>query len=66
MFGRYVISLSKLKSEELLCFAAKGNIMHIYRLQHRLNAILKHIEDNRLTHLMKKRVRIYTILLLHF
>ena len=54
IFGRYVISLNKCKLEEQLCFAAKVNIMYISRLQHELNAIVKHIEENRLTHFMRK------------
>ena len=31
MFGKYVISLSKSKSEEQTYFAAKGNIMYMTR-----------------------------------
>jgi hypothetical protein len=54
MFGRYVISLSKFKLEEQLCFAPKVNIMHTSRLQLGLNAIMKHVEDNKLGHLVKK------------
>ena len=54
MFGRYVISLSKFKSDEQLCFAAKVNIMYLSRLQHGLNAIMKHIEENGLTYLTQR------------
>ena len=48
MHARYVISLSKVKLEEQLCFAVKLNIMHIHRIQAALKAIVKYIEDNKL------------------
>ena len=54
MFSRYVISLSRFKMDEQLCFAAKVNIMNISTLQAGLNAIVEHIEKNGLTHLLKK------------
>ena len=66
MFGRYITSLSKFKLEEQLYFTAKANIMRITRLQHGLNATMKHIEDNGLTHLNEKRMKMYSTLLLHF
>ena len=47
MFARYVISLRKFKLKEQLRFAVKLNIMHINRLQAALNAIVKHIEDEK-------------------
>ena len=48
MYNGYVITLSKFKSEEQLCFAAKVNIVHIQRLQDGLNALAKYIEENNL------------------
>jgi hypothetical protein len=48
MYNRYVISLSKFKSEEQTCFAAKVNIAHIQKLQDGLNALVKYIEENNL------------------
>jgi len=54
MFGRYAISLRKLKLEEQLFFAVEVNIVHISRLTHWFNVIIKHIKNNGLTHLMKK------------
>ena len=59
MFNRYVIFLSKFKLEEPLYLAAKVNIMHTSRLKHGLNIIMKHIEDNGLTHLIKKSENVY-------
>ena len=48
MYARYVISLSKFKLEEQLCFAAKLNIVHINRLQAALDTLVKYIEENKL------------------
>ena len=48
MYARYVISLSKFKLEEQLCFAAKLNIVHINRLQAALDTPVKYIEENKL------------------
>ena len=46
MLARHAILLSKFKLEEQLCFAVQVNIMHIQRLQDRLNALVKYIKDN--------------------
>ena len=48
IYARYVISLSKFKLEEQLCFAAKLNIVHINRPQAALEALVKYIEENKL------------------
>ena len=53
MFDRYIISLSKFKFEEQLCFVVKMNIIHISRLQRGLNAIVRQIKDNGLNRLIK-------------
>jgi len=53
-FERYVISFSKLKSEEQSCFATKVNIMHIQRVQDKLNALVKYREDNCLNQYIRK------------
>ena len=47
VYARYVISLSKFKMEDQLCFAAKVDIAHVNRLQCALSALVKHIEDNK-------------------
>jgi hypothetical protein len=47
MYARYVISVSKFKLEEQLCFAAKLNTVHINRLQVVLDTIVKYIEENK-------------------
>ena len=52
-YARNVISLSKFKLEEQLCFTAKLNIMHIHKLQAALNAVVKYIEDNNLNQYVK-------------
>jgi hypothetical protein len=48
MYARYVISLSKFKLEEQLCFAAKLNTVHINRLQTTLDTLVKYIDENKL------------------
>jgi hypothetical protein len=48
VYARYVLSLSKFKIDDQLCFAAKVDIAHMNRLQSALNAIVKHIDDNKL------------------
>ena len=45
MFVRQFISLSKFKSEEQSCFAAKVNVIHIKRLQEGLDTLVKYTED---------------------
>jgi hypothetical protein len=47
VYARYVISLSKFKMEDQLCFSAKVDIAHVNRLQCALSALVKHIEDNK-------------------
>ena len=59
----YITSLSKFKSKEQSCFAEKMNIMNIQRLQDRLNALVKYIEDNDLNQYIKKGVSLLDILL---
>ena len=54
MFVRYVISISKFKLEDQLCFAAKVNIMHTQRLKDGFNALVKYIQDNDLNQYIKK------------
>ena len=44
----YMISLSKFKLEEQLCFTAKLNIMYMHIFQAALNVIVKYIEENKL------------------
>ena len=46
MYNGYVITLSKFKSEEQLCFEAKVNIAYIQRLQDGLKVLAKYIEEN--------------------
>ena len=48
VYARYVISLSKFKLEEQLCFAVKLNIVHINRIQAALDTLVKYIEENKL------------------
>ena len=48
MYARYVMSLSKFKMEEQLCFAAKLNIVHINRLQAALDALVKYIDEKKM------------------
>jgi hypothetical protein len=48
MYARYVLSLSKFKLEEQLCFAAKLNIVPINRLQVALDTLVKYIVENKL------------------
>ena len=54
LYARYVISLSKLKLEDQLFFAAKLNIMLKHRIQAALNAIMKCINYNKLKQYEKK------------
>ena len=54
MFAWHVISLSKFKLEEQVCFAAKVNIMQIQRLQDGWYALVKYIEDINLDQNNKK------------
>jgi len=48
MYARYVISLSKFKQEEQLCFAGKVNILHINKLRSALDVLSKYIDENKM------------------
>ena len=53
VFARYVISLNKFNIEDQLCFAAKGNAVHIQRLQGGINVLVKYTEESDLNRWIK-------------